>query len=152
MGLVNKRIRKPFLVTGVVVFMLAVTWLVFPVSRQVVIANRIELTFPNFVIHRRGQGMDTLVGTIKAVNGEFELNYDVGFLAGNGARYEINGPFQWKKQEIINGHIMDYSLTSGGMLIVTIPEANMANVYASGVDQAQIDLILKAMRAFQIRE
>ena len=50
---------------------LMVLRLAFPGSHRVTI-GALEMTFPVRVIHRPGRSIDTMVGTIKAVNGDFE--------------------------------------------------------------------------------
>ena len=93
---------------------------------------------------RRLQGIDTRVGIVRREDG-LTISYDIGKLAGNQAKGLKDEQVLWRKEQTMNGRLVQAALAKDRTLYVTFPE-DMANFYGKvATDEDVADFLLMVL-------
>jgi hypothetical protein len=97
--------------------------------------------------HRAEQGFDTAVGTIWRADG-LEINYDIGFLAGQDAA-DTTYPFVWTRKQIVHGYPVQITMRDRRYLQVLFPDmaANFSAHVPTEQDLTDVLLIVLSYRS-----
>jgi hypothetical protein len=90
-------------------------------------------------VHRRGQGIDSAVGSI-ARKGGLVIEYDIGDLAGVYTDCKWCGWTDgelWRKNQIVSGHAVKIVFTKSKRLVISFPDTH-ANFYATVTSEDEV--------------
>jgi hypothetical protein len=94
--------------------------------------------------HEKLEGIDTRVGKIRKEGG-FAFHYDIGRLAGNAARAQDKANLLWYKEQVVNGHPVQFAFTKDRMLFVTFPETSANFSGQPKSDEDLTDMLLMVL-------
>jgi hypothetical protein len=89
--------------------------------------------------HRRGQGIDSAVGSITRQGG-LVIRYDIGPLAGVYTDCKTCGWTEgelWRRNQVINGRDVKIVFTKSKLLVISFPDTH-ANFYATVMSESDI--------------
>ena len=90
-------------------------------------------------VHRRGQGIDSVVGNITREGG-LVIEYDIGRLAGVYTDCKTCGWTEgelWRRNQVINGQSVQIVFTKSKRLVISFPTTH-ANFYATIKSEADL--------------